>query len=184
MRQKYLILLSLMILISILFFYFSSEIISSKVKRIARLDRRIKVEQEKLNSAKVLNEQLQQFSKVIMNSISDEDKFTTDEANAFVKKLADLADLYKIAVRSIVPKVITTVSRKYAEELYTLELNCTFVQMGQFLTDLESFDNIIKVKTLDVRPQSVDKKAIYDEKQVTHYRVTLEISAFKIVKEG
>ena len=184
MRQKYLILLSLMILISILFFYFSSELISSKVKRIARLDRRIKVEQEKLNSAKVLNEQLQQFSKVIINSISDEDKFTTDEANAFVKKLADLADLYKIAVRSIVPKVITTVSRKYAEELYTLELNCTFIQMGQFLTDLESFDNIIKIKTLDVRPQSVDKKVAYDEKLVTHYRVTLEISAFKIVKEG
>ncbi len=184
MRQKYLILLSLMILISILFFYFSSEIISSKVKRIARLERRIKVEQEKLNSAKVLNEQLQQFSKVIINSISDEDKFTTDEANAFVKKLADLADLYKIAVRSIVPKVITTVSRKYAEELYTLELNCTFIQMGQFLSDLESFDNIIKVKTLDVRPQSVDKKAVYDEKRVTHYKVTLEISAFKIVREG
>ncbi|MBN1948540.1 MAG: type 4a pilus biogenesis protein PilO [Candidatus Cloacimonetes bacterium] len=184
MKQKYLILLCLIVLITILFFYFSSNGIDKRVKRIARLDRTIKIEQEKLNSAKVLNEQLQQVSKVIRNSISEKDLFTTEEANAFIKRLADLADKYKIAIYAMYPKPITTVSRRYAEHLYTMEINCTFVQMGQLLSDLESFDNIIRVKTLDVRPQTEDKKTFYDEQQETHYKVTLELSTYKIVKEA
>jgi hypothetical protein len=159
-------------------------VINTKIQLIGRYDKRIKIEQEKLNSAKVLNEQLQEVSKVIENSISEDDKFTTDESNAFIKKLADLADKYKIAVHSMVPKVITTITRRYAEQLYTMELNCTFVQMGQFLSDLESFDNIIKVRTIDVRPLADDKKTIYEGPQETHYKVTLELSTFKIVKEA
>jgi len=184
MKQKYLLLFCLMILTAILFFYFSNNMINSKIKQIARYDKRIKVEQEKLNSAKVLNEQLQQVAKVIENSISDEDKFTTDEANAFIKRLATLADKYKIAVHSLVPKVITTLSRRYAEHLYTMQLNCTFVQLGQFLSDLEGFDNIIKIRTIDVRPLTDDKKTQYDDALETHYKVTLELSTFKIVKEA
>jgi Tfp pilus assembly protein PilO len=184
MKQKYLLLLCLMILSAVLFFYFSNDLINSKIKLVGRYDKRIKVEQEKLNSAKVLNEQLQEVSKVIENSISEDDKFTSDEANAFIKRLADLADKYKIAVHSMVPKVITTLSRRYAEQLYTMELNCTFLQLGEFLSDLESFDHIIKVRTIDVRPLTDDKKTLYEGSQETHYKVTLELSTFKIVKEA
>jgi len=184
MKQKYLLLFCLMILTAILFFYFSNNMINDKIKLIGRYDKRIKVEQEKLNSAKVLNEQLQQVSKVIENSISEEDKFTTDEANAFIKKLADLADKYEIAVHSLIPKVITSVSRRYAEHFYTMQLNCTFVQLGEFMSDLESFDHIIKIRTIDVRPLADDKKTLYEGPQDTHYKVTLELSTFKIVKEA
>ncbi|KQC07520.1 MAG: hypothetical protein APR54_00915 [Candidatus Cloacimonas sp. SDB] len=184
MKQKYLLLLCLMILTAILFFYFSSKTINSKVRLITRYDNTIKLEQEKLNSAKVLNEQLLEVAKVIENSISDEEQFTTDESNAFILKLANLADKYKIAVHSMVPKVIIGVNRRYAEQLYTMELNCTFLQLGEFLSELESFDHIIKIRTIDVRPLADDKNTIYEEVQETHYRVTLDLSTFKIVKEA
>ena len=182
-KQKYLILFCIIILTTILFFYFTSNMINSKMKYIDRLDNAIKVDQEKLNAAKVLNEQLQQVSKVIVNSISKERYFSSDETNAFVIKLADLADRYRITVNSLTPKMVSGISKYYAEQLYTLELNCTFIQLGQFLTDLESFDHILKIKTLDVRPLSQDSKNVNLEEE-TRYKVSLELLNYKIVKEA
>ncbi len=185
MRQQYLILLCVMILTAICFFYFSSTSVDAKIRKIKAYDKRIKVEQEKLNSAKVLNQQLQEVSKVIMKSMTEDDIFSSEEVNAFVKQLATLADQYKIAVNSISPKVISSENKHFLEQQYTLVLNCTFVQMGQFLSKLESFDHIIKVKTLDVSPLKAEKKEGPSEiEQVTRYKVTIELSTFKIVKES
>ncbi len=184
MRNRYLTLLCAMILIGFLFFYFSSTTVTEKISKIKKLDKRIKAQQEKLNSAKVLNEQLQEVAKVIQNSITDENQYTPDESNSYVKKLADLADKYQIAVHSMTPKSISSVNRNYAEQLYTMELNCTFVQLGQFLSDLEAFDHILNVKTLDVRPLNNDADTVYEDELVTHYKVTLELSTLKIVKEA
>jgi hypothetical protein len=59
------------------------------------------------------------------------------------------------------------------------------VQLGKFLTDLEALDNIIKIKTLDVDPYaSRGKSETVDEKAETRYKVTMELSTFKIVKEA
>ena len=184
MKRKYAYLLLLIIITAVAFFYFSNDSISTKIRKIKAYDKRIKLEQEKLNSAKVLNEQLQLVSKVIMNSMTSEKNFTSDEVNSFIKVLADLADKYQIAVHSVFPKVVSSLNRHYLEQLYTMELNCTFIQMGQFLGDLESFNHIIKVKTLDVRPIDLDlKETDVGEAPVTRYKVTLELSVYKIVKE-
>lgn len=168
----------------LIFYYFSSQSINNKMKIINRYDNTIKRDQDKLNSAKVLNEQLQEVSKVITQSLSTTREFTSEETNEFVKKLATMADKYKIAVNSLFPKVISTPSRYLLENQYTLILNCTFVQMGQFLSELESFDNIVKIKTLSVNPIRVDKKIGAAAEAVTKYQVTIELSTFKIVKEA
>ncbi len=63
MKRKYLYLLLLIAITAVAFFYFSNDTISAKTRRISAYDRRIKQEQEKLNSAKVLNEQLQLVQK-------------------------------------------------------------------------------------------------------------------------
>ncbi|MCK4312562.1 MAG: type 4a pilus biogenesis protein PilO [Candidatus Cloacimonetes bacterium] len=184
MREKYLILFCVIILTALCFFYFSTINIKANSKKIVAYDKRIKIEQEKLNSAKVLNEQLQEVSKVIVQSMTKEAEFTPDEVNSFIKKIADLADRYKIAVHSIFPKVISTTRKNLIEQQYTLILNCTFIQMGQFLSELESFDHIINIKTLDVSPLRKDKKkGINDVEDVALYKITLELSTFKIIKE-
>lgn len=185
MRQHYLILLAVMIIISILFFHFSSLIISQKFERIDRYDQRIKVEQEKLNSAKVLNEQLRQVSKVILGSITTKRSFNADEIGEFTNELYDMADRYKFAIHSFSHKDISSLQGNFLEHLYTMELNCTFVQLGKFLTDLEALDYIIKVKTLDVDPyQSRGKSEINEAGADTRYKVTIELSTFKIIKEA
>ena len=184
MKQRYLLLLFIMILSTICFFYFSTNSVNAKIEKIERYDEAIKVEQEKLNSAKVINDQLQEVSKVIMRSMTNENEFEIEEVNAFVKKLADLADKYKISIDSIFPKVVSSDKSYLVEQEYTLSVVCTFIQMGQFLSELESFDHIIKLNTLDVRPVKEDKNTTSDEIIDTRYKVTFELSVFMIIKEA
>lgn len=185
MRQQYLILLAVMVIISILFFHYSGLIISQKVDRIDRYDKRIKVEQEKLNSAKVLNEQLRDVSRVILASISKERKFDADEIGIFTKTLYDMADKYKFAVHNFMHKDVSSLQGNALEHLYTMELNCTFVQLGKFLTELEALDYIIKIKTLDVVPYATNSTTKVDTGDLdTRYKVTIELSTFKIMKEA
>jgi archaellum biogenesis ATPase FlaH len=174
-----------MILSIICFYYFSSTTIDKKIKKIDAYDKEIKIQQDKLNSAKVLNEQLQQVSKVILNTMTTDKLIEPDEVNNFVKTLATLADQYKIGVTSMSPKTVSTSAKYLLEQQYTLILNCTFVQMGQFLSKLESFDNITKIKLFDVSPISTDKKEGEVEiQEETRYQVTIELSVFKIIKEA
>ncbi len=87
-------------------------------------------------------------------------------------------------MHSIFPKVVSTTSRYLVEQQYTLILNCTFVQMGKFLSEMESFDNIIKIKTLDITPLRKGKKDDNGDIEIaTRYKVTLELSTLKIIKE-
>ena len=116
--------------------------------------------------------------------MTDQGEFSSEEVNTFIKKLTDMADKYKIAVHSISPKVVSTTSNYLVEQQYTLILNCTFVEMGQFLSEMESFDNIIKIKTLDITPLKKDKKGDNGDTEIaTRYKVTLELSTLKIIKE-
>ena len=183
MKQRYLLLLFVMILSTICFFYFSTNSVKAKIEKIDKYDEAIKEEQEKLNSAKVINDQLQEVSKVIMQSMTNEKEFAIEDVNAFVKKLADLADKYKISIDSVSPKVVASDKSHLVEQKYTLSVVCTFIQMVQFLSELESFDHIIKVNTLDVRPVKEDKNTIFDEIIDTRYKVTFELSVFMIIKE-
>ncbi len=183
MKQRYLLLLFVMILSTICFFYFSTSSVKAKIKKIDRYDSTIKEEQEKLNSAKVLNDQLQEVSKVIMRSMTNDKEFAVDDINEFVKKLADLTDKYKISIDSIFPKVVSSEKSYLVEQGYTLSVVSTFIQMGKFLSELESFDHIIKINAIDVRPVKEDKGEVFDEIIETRYKVTFELSIFMIVKE-
>lgn len=184
MKQKYLLLLLFVIVAGFFFHYLSSLTIDAKNKKIYRLDKKIKKQQEKLNSAKVLNEQLKEVSKVIHNTIVDEKKQSAKEVNDFVKQLADLANDYKIAVNSLLPKTTFNLGT-YLKQEYIMELTCTYVQMGKLLSSLESTDKIIRIKTLDVNPIQKNLEAEDgDNINETRYRVTIELVTFKIVKEA
>ncbi len=181
MKQKYTILLLALIIFCVAAFYYSSKITNEKEKEIDRIDVRIKRQQEILNSAKVLNEQLQEVSKVVMNTMTTEKNFSPEEVNSLVKRLADLADTYNIPVITVVPKFVDAYGKYLIEQQYTLELECTYVQLGQFLTDIEAYENIIKIRTLEVQPATKDKE--YEQEEEMRYKVSLQLSALKILKE-
>ena len=189
MKQKYLIFTAIMIIIAIVFFAISGTLISKKVMKINSLDEKIKAAQEKLNSAKVMDQQLSQFSIIIQNSLTKEKAFSPQEINEFVKNLANLADQNQIAVLAIYPKEIQT-SINLVEQQYIMELNTTYIQLGQFLSNLEALDNIVKINTLDVMPltdaDTSQKKTSSNApvQRIARYKVALELSVFKVKREA
>ena len=52
MKQKYLIVFAVVVVVSMLFFYFSNQTIGSKLDEIEKLDNSIKKEQNKRNTSK------------------------------------------------------------------------------------------------------------------------------------
>jgi len=187
MKQKYLILALVMIGVTVLFFVLSGSLIGKKIKQVNAIDKQIKIAQEKLNSAKILNQQLSQFALIIDNSLTKQKAFNPAEVNTFVKNLADLADQNQIAVLAIYPKEIQG-KLGLVEQQYMLELNTTYVQLGRFLSNLEALDNIVKINTLDVMPQmeansNQNKSKTNTGPSIARYKVTLELSVFKVQRE-
>lgn len=185
MRANYLVLTLLMALVTLLFFTTSASMINKNLTRIDRKDREIRREQDKLNSAKVLNDELKEVSLVIRNSLTQNRELSTDEASEFLRELSELATKLSIAVHSIFPRVaMTNNATRSIEQLYTMDIECTYVQMGQFLASLESYDYIVKVNTLEVRPQTDKFRETENGTREVLYKVILELSIFKIVKEA
>jgi Tfp pilus assembly protein PilO len=189
-KQKYFIFAAIMVLVAVMFFVISGSMISAKANKIDALDKKIKIAQEKLNSAKVMDQQLSQFSIIIANSLTSQKTFTPAEINNFVKNLADLADRNKIGVLAIYPKEIQS-KVNIVEQQYIMELNTTYVQLGQFLGNLEALDNIVKINTLDIMPLTdadSSKKKVGDTAstgpRIARYKVALELSVFKVQKES
>jgi len=184
MREKYLVFILLMILISAGLFFLIANTVTKKVEQIEMIDRKIKTAQEKLNSARILEEELSQFALIIDNSLTKSGKFTFDEINAFKKTIGEMAHNRSITLNKLsdtnkfaIPNLIETT--------YNIELEATFVQVGQFISDLEAIDNIIKIHLLDITPSQVmDKdKALQAANAASKYRVAIELSVFKVKKE-
>ncbi len=182
MREKYLVFIVLMILIAVLIFTASANNLNSGLKKVKDYDNQIKTAQERLNSARIMNEKLSQFSLIIDNSLSKSGKFTFEEINDFKRRIGELAHDRKISINKL------SDTNKFSlpgliETTYNLELEGTFVQMGQFLSDLEALDNIIKIHFIDVTPSAEgDKKT--EDYAVSRYKIMIELSIFKVKKEA
>ena len=183
MRNKYILLMLLMILTAVLFFVTGTTMIAKNLDRIERIDREIRRTQEQLNSAKVLTDELQEVARVIENTLTNNRELSNSEANEFARELAELANNYMIAVHSLYPKVSFAQGRTL-EQQFAMDLECTYVQMGQFLASLERYDYILKINTLEVRPQSEKFRETETGEREVLYRVVLDLSIFKIVKEA
>jgi Tfp pilus assembly protein PilO len=159
----------------------SSETLNKNIAQVQNLDSQIKSSQEKLNSARIMDQELSQFAMIIDNSLSKENKFSFDEINAFKTGIGQMAHERQISITKLsdtskwsLPNLI--------EITFNMELEATYRQIGQFISDLESQDFIIKIQNLDISPiQSSDEEIMANAE--SRYRVLLEISVFKVKKE-
>jgi Tfp pilus assembly protein PilO len=157
--------------------------LSSSLKQISRYDTQIKTAQEKLNSSRIMEEQLSQFALIIDNSLTKSPAFSVDEINAFKTRIGEMAHQRSISITRLAD------SNKFSlpgliETTYTLELEATYVQVGQFVSDIEAMDNLIKVHSLDISPIQVNTQRTNATGGANRYRVTLELSIFKVKQEA
>ncbi|MDP2172935.1 MAG: type 4a pilus biogenesis protein PilO [Candidatus Cloacimonadaceae bacterium] len=184
MREKYIVLILIILLVAVGFFMLTASMISKNTSNIGQLDNKIKVSQEKLNSARIMDEQLSQFALIIDNSLTRKPSFSFDEVNQFKTSIGELAHHRRITINKL------SDANKFSlpgliETTYNMELEATFVQMGQFVSDLEALDHIIKIHALDITPAQIsDKDKSKLANTESRYRVTIELSIFKVKKEA
>lgn len=181
MREKYFAFILIMLVATVVFVMLSARSLDQNLRSIRNLDEEIKTSQEKLNSARILDQELSQFARIIDNSLSREQRFSFDEINDFKTKIGDLAHQRKITINKL------SDTNKWSrpnliESTYNLELEATFVQIGQFISDLEAQDNIIKIQTLDISPAQAANEE--NPQAESRYRVIIELSIFKVKKEA
>lgn len=184
MRERYLIFIAGMVLITILFFWWSCESVKETTAEVKRLDDKIKSTTEKLNSATLMNEQLQGFSEIIDNSLTSDDKFSIDELNNFKILIDRIRDENRLRMIKI------SDTNKFGEaglieNTYNMELEGTFQQIGQFLAELERQNYIIKIQFLDISAaQVIGRETEQPKDSVNRYKMTLEMSLYKAKKEA
>jgi Tfp pilus assembly protein PilO len=184
MKEKYLVFVLIMILVTVIFFWMASNTVKSNTDKVNSYDKKIKATLEKLNSALIMDEQLKEFTQIITNSLTTTDRFSVDELNAFQKEIERLRDENQMKLIKI------SDSNKFAEAgmietTYNLELEGTFQQMGQFISALEAQNHIIKIQYLDISPsQGANKGTSLDPNAPNKYKIALELSIFKVKKEA
>ncbi len=181
MKEKYLLFIVGMILVTILFFWVANTNLKKNITEIERYDKRIKTSLEKLNSAMLMDAQLSQFKEILDNTLTTNARFTIDELNDFRREIERLRDNNKLKLIRI------SDTNKYnepglLEHTYSLELEGTFQQMGKFISDLEAQNYIIKIQYLDVSPTQVSGKT--DPNAPNTYKITMELSIYKVKKEA
>jgi len=182
MRSKYLVFVLVMILVAVAFFMLTSNRVRKNTAKIEQLDAKIKTAQEQLNSSRIMDQQLSQFAIIIDNSLTKTASFSFDEINDFKTRIGQLADQRSIQINKL------SDSNKFSlpgliESTYNLELEASYVQLCQFISDLESLDNILKIHALDISPTQVSDKEIKAPGAPNRYRMTIELSVFKVKKE-
>jgi len=183
MKERYMIFVVLMILFGVLFFMLTANSVKQSRARIEELDTKIKAAQEQLNSARIMDQQLSQFSLIIDNSLTKTASFSFDEINDFKTRIGQLADQRSIQLNKL------SDSNKFSlpgliETTYNIELEASYVQIGQFISDLERLDNILKIHALDISPTQVSDKEVRAPDAPNRYRMTLELSIFKVKQEA
>ncbi len=183
MREKYLVFILGMILISVLFFMLAGNSLKKNKAEIESYDKKIKTTLEKLNSAMIMDQQLSQFREILDNSLTTESKFSVEELNNFQREIERLRDQNQMKLVKI------SDSNKFTqagmiETTYAIELQGTFRQMGQFISELEAQNHIIKIQYLDVAPVQATEKNQTSAGAANIYRITMELSIFKVKKEA
>jgi len=183
MRERYLALIIIMLALTVAFVMLTSRSLDTNLRKIRNYDERIKTTQEQLNSARIMDQQLSQFARIIDNSLTKTNQFSFDEINEFKTFIGDMAHERKIEITKM------TDTNKWSlpnlvETTFNLELEATYAQIGQFISDLESQDNIIKIQALDISPAQQSDKDQQDANAPSRYRVLLEMSIFKVKKEA
>ena len=98
MREKYLVLILVMLAATVAFVMLSGRSLDKNLLEVRSLDERIKTSQEQLNSARLLDQELSQFARIIENSLSKDNKFSFDEINDFKTTIGELAHQRRISI--------------------------------------------------------------------------------------
>ena len=124
-------------------------LISSKILDIKNLEKEHKSTNEKYITAQILSQKLSHVYNVFENNLSfkKSDKINEEASMDFMKDITDIMYKYGITLKRLVPgkKIKKGISTTIP---YTIEVECDFEKLGNFLVELEKYSRIIEIDNI------------------------------------
>lgn len=182
-KNLYMLIMVLVFGLSAYFYY--SFVYVEQPKKIRRLKTEIEALNEKLISAQILARELDQVSKLIQRNLalSAKDSLAEDASIPFLNDITGILDDLKIKLVKLNPGTRVNM-RDYVKAPYTLRIDCTYEQLGQFVNRLEKSERLITVEGFEIdnaiRKIRADREA--GRKPDTH-SVDMTISTLTLIKK-
>ena len=148
--------------------------IDSKISKIKQLEKKHKDVNEKYITAQILSQKLSNVYDVFENNISFKSDKINDEASMeFMKDITDLMHKYGITLKELIP------GKKFKKGVstnvpYTIEIECDFEKLGNFIVELEKHKRIIEIDNIFLKNDYESAKLDSDD-DYTFLNQTIEI---------
>ncbi|MBL7073779.1 type 4a pilus biogenesis protein PilO [candidate division KSB1 bacterium] len=154
-----------------------------KPEEIRRLNFQIKARTEKLISAQILAQQLDQVAKLIERNLalSAQDILAEDASMPFLTSLTSIMDQLGITLLALEPKPKINF-KGYVKTPYELKIKCSFRQFGQFVNRLEKSERLITVEEFEVDNSVERSDRDREPGKLDHHVMEMAISTLTLIK--
>jgi Tfp pilus assembly protein PilO len=165
------------------FYYYQKYVYTKKPAKIRELDKAIQVENEKLITAQIIANELQQVTKLIEGNLaqSARDSLAEDASMPFMDQVTDILRKYDIHLKSIEPGHKKNFA-DYIQTPYTMEIEANYKALVSFLNDLEKTNRLVTVDNLDLVSNIKRVQQLAKDGRIDIRPITITISTLTLLK--
>lgn len=181
--KKTLFALILLFLAAGSFYYHQQYVYRPKPLKVRELDRQIQQENEKLISAQIIANELQQVTRLIEGNLaqSARDSLAEDASLPFMNQVTDILREHGIHVISIEPGR----RRNFADYIstpYTMEVETSYKALVDFLNDVEKSNRLVTVDRLELNSTVKRVQQLAKDKKFDKRPMTITLSTLTLIK--
>jgi Tfp pilus assembly protein PilO len=151
---------------------------------IEKLNKQIQAKNEKLISAQILASQLDLVARLIDRNlaISAQDSLAQDASLPFLEYITTLLNERKVLLVSLEPAKKRITRHDYVRTSYSMLIECSYKEFGQFINELEKSDRIVTVESFEVKNMISQIEQMKNRRGPDQHLFELKISTLTLIK--
>ena len=172
-------------LLSVGFWVNNTWMISDKPTYLLDLEDELIELNEQLISAQILASRVEEVYTLFEENLalSKQDSLADDASLPFMKNLMEMVNLHGITLLNIKPKPRVEKS-KYIAAPYEVIMQCTYEQLGKFMSDLEKSPRLVTVDEFNVKNGIERIKSNASEMDLREQIIEIHLSTLTMVKSS
>ena len=182
-EKRNIILFTIIIVMSLSYWAFSSLLIGDKPLTILELEDQQTDLNETLISAQILASQLDRVYTLFQENLalSQADSLADDASLPFLNGLTDILNSLDIELLAIKPRDRNK-KGNYFKAPYIITIQCTYKQFGEFLAEMERSPRLIIIDEFEVKNGIERIKANTEEEKLMEQEFVVNLSTITLVK--
>jgi Tfp pilus assembly protein PilO len=183
MAKRNAILALLIMLLTVGFWVSHAWKISEKPNNLLELEDELIELNEQLISAQILASRVEEVYTLFEENLalSKQDSLADDASLPFMKNLMEMVNLHGITLLNIKPKPRVE-KPKYIAAPYEIIMQCTYEQLGKFMSDLEKSPRLVTIDEFNVKNGIERIKSNASEMDLREQIIEIHLSTLTMVK--